>query len=98
MPLQRRVPKRGFTSRAALQSANVRLSDIARLQRKNPEFTEATVESLKKNGVINKNIKHVRLFQSPGGAGLARAVSVSGMRLSKAARAAVDAAGGKISG
>ncbi len=97
MPLHRRVPKRGFSSRLARRTANVRLSDIVRIQRKNPEFSEVTVESLKKSGAINKNIKRARLFQAPGGKAPERAVSVSGVQVSKAARAAIDAAGGKIS-
>lgn len=97
MPLHRRVPKRGFNSRLARQTANVRLSDVARIQRANPEFSEVTVQSLKENGAVNKNIKRVRLFHSPGGKAPERAVLVSGAGASKAARDAVLAAGGKIS-
>ncbi|MGI9306921.1 MAG: 50S ribosomal protein L15 [Gammaproteobacteria bacterium] len=96
MPLHRRVPKRGFNSRMARQTANVRLSDIARIQRKDAEFSEVTVAALKQKGIINKNAKRARLFHAPGGAAPSRAVAVSGVSVSKAARAAVEAAGGKI--
>ena len=95
MPLHRRVPKRGFHSRSGRQTANVRLADIIRLQRRLPDVSDITVTLLKKHGVINKNVKRVRLFHSGGGE-LLRAASCSGMTAAKGARAVVEAAGGTI--
>ena len=94
MPLHRRVPKRGFSSRLARRTANVRLSDIAKLQKKDDALGEITVSVLKQHGVIGKNIKHARLFVADGGAALIRAVSVKGISVSKSARAAIIDGGG----
>lgn len=96
MPLHRRVPKRGFHSRMARETARVRLSDIARLQRADAEFSEVTLAELKQRGVIGKNIKRVRLFLAAGGIVLLRAVKVSGVAVSTSARAAIIAAGGAV--
>ncbi len=96
MPLHRRVPKRGFVSRTGLLTARVRLSDIARLQRADAEFSEVSLVELKRRGVVAKNAKHARLFLAAGGIALSRAVKVSGVTLSASARAAVVAAGGEI--
>ena len=96
MPLHRRVPKRGFSSRMALQTVNVRVSDIARLQRKDESFSDITLTTLKQHGVVNKNIKRVRLFVAPGGAALLRAATVVGIMASKSARAAIEKAGGNF--
>ena len=96
MPLHRRVPKRGFSSRLALRTARVRLSDIARLQRADAEFAEATLAELKRRGVVGKNAKRARLFLTARGVSLSRAVKISGMTISASARAAVIAAGGAV--
>lgn len=98
MPLHRRVPKRGFISRAALRSARVRISDIARLQRADAEFSEVSVAELKRRGIITKNVSRVRLFLTSDGIALSRSVQVSGANVSfsASARAAIVAAGGKI--
>ncbi|MGU9952144.1 MAG: 50S ribosomal protein L15 [Gammaproteobacteria bacterium WSBS_2016_MAG_OTU1] len=96
MPLHRRVPKRGFNSRMERQTANVRLSDIARLQNKDESFTDVTIKVLKQHGVVNKSIKRVRLFVAPGGVELSRAVTVAGIMASKSAQAQIEKTGGII--
>lgn len=96
MPLHRRVPKRGFSSRLARMTARVRVSDIARLQRDDAELTDINPAELKRRGVVAKNAKRVRLFLSANGIPLARAVRVSGVVASASARAAIAAAGGEI--
>ena len=95
MPLHRRVPKRGFVSRLAMRTANVRLSEIVKLQKQDGAPEEITVSELRRRGIVGKNIKRVRLFVS-NNAELSGAVSVRGLTLSGRARAAVEAAGGKI--
>lgn len=96
MPLHRRVPKRGFRSRAALTTAHVRLSDIARLQRRDAEFCEVNLVELKRRGAVAKNAKRARLFLSAGGMPLLRAIRASGVAVSASARAAIVAAGGEV--
>ena len=90
MPLQRRVPKRGFRSRLARQTANVRLSAVSRID------GEITLQSLKKAGVVNKNIKRVRVFYSPKDKDLSRALNLRGMSASKGARGTIEKAGGTV--
>lgn len=99
MPLHRRVPKRGFVSRLALQTASVRLSDIARLQKADSEFSEVSLSELQRRGVVAKNARRVRLFASARGIALLRAVKVSGgatMSVSAPAREMIVAAGGTV--
>ncbi|MCG8314648.1 MAG: 50S ribosomal protein L15 [Pseudomonadales bacterium] len=87
MPLQRRVPKFGFTSRKSLVSAEVRLSEL------NSVEGEVTLESLKSVGVLNKNVKFAKIVKSGE---LKSAVTVKGLGVTKGAREAIEAAGGKI--
>ena len=96
MPLHRRVPKRGFVSQVALRTAQVRLSDIARLQRADSEFAEVTLAELKRRGIAAKNARRTKLFLSANGIALSRAVKVSGVTVSNPARAAIVAAGGTV--
>jgi len=88
MPLQRRVPKFGFNSRMALTTAEIRLSDLNKL-----DADIVTVESLKAAGVITKNIKRAKVFKSGK---LEKAVTVKGLRVTKGALEAIQAAGGKV--
>jgi large subunit ribosomal protein L15 len=88
MPLQRRLPKVGFRSRIGRVTAEVRLSELAKL-------TEDLVdlEVLKKANIVNKSITRAKLFLSGQ---IDRAVTVKGLRVTKGARAAIEAAGGKV--
>ena len=96
MPLHRRVPKRGFNSRIANRTAYIRLSQIVKLQKKDEQLSEITVEILKQHGIINRNIKHARLFQSLDDITLLRAVVITGVMVSRKAKAIIEAAGGTV--
>jgi len=87
MPLQRRVPKFGFTSRKSLASTEVRLSEL------NTVGSTVTLESLKEAGVVNKNIKFAKIVKSGE---ITTAVTVKGVGATKGAKEAIEAAGGKV--
>ncbi|WP_100644261.1 50S ribosomal protein L15 [Alteromonas facilis] len=88
MPIQRRLPKFGFTSRVGLVSDQVTLSEIAKV-----EGDTVSVETLKAAGLIKKDIQFVKVMKSGE---ISRAVTVSGVKVSKGAREAIEAAGGKV--
>ncbi|SQI35146.1 50S ribosomal protein L15 [Leminorella richardii] len=88
MPLYRRLPKFGFTSRKAMVTAEVRLSDLARV-----EGDVIDLNVLKAANVIGIEIEFAKVMLSGE---IKRPVTVRGMRVSKGARAAIEAAGGKI--
>lgn len=88
MPLQRRVPKFGFTSHIALVSAQVRLGELAKV-------SEDVIDlvTLKAAGVIRGDIENAKIFASGK---IDRKVTVRGLRVTAGARAAIEAAGGKV--
>jgi large subunit ribosomal protein L15 len=88
MPLQRRLPKRGFASPLARATAEVRLSDVEKM-------TAETIDlaALKEAGVVPKEASGAKLIVSGK---LTRKVTVKGIGASKGARAAVQAAGGSL--
>ncbi len=88
MPIQRRLPKFGFTSRMGRYYEEVRLHEL--------EAVEGTVniESLVKAGIVGIQTKTVKIILSGE---VKKAVNVSGCRVTKGARAAIEAAGGSIS-
>jgi len=88
MPLQRRVPKFGFRSRVAITTGEVRLSELAKV-------TEGVIDlaALKAANLVNKGAKRARIMLSGS---IDRAVTVKGIKLTKGARAAIEAAGGKV--
>ncbi|GAB6262640.1 50S ribosomal protein L15 [Photobacterium sp. CCB-ST2H9] len=88
MPLKQRLPKFGFTSRKSLVTAEVRLSELAKV-----EGDVVSLETLKAANVITKNIETVKVVLSGE---ISRAVTVKGVRVTKGAKAAIEAAGGKI--
>jgi large subunit ribosomal protein L15 len=91
LPLQMRVPKFGFRSRIGMVTAEVRLNEIGLV-----EGDEVTVAALKAANVISRNIQRVRIFQSGD---VARALTVkmgADVAVTKGARGAIEAAGGKI--
>lgn len=90
MPLQRRLPKFGFTSRKSLTRDEIRLSELSKV-----EGTEITMETLRASRLINKNIKDAKIILSGE---IDRAVIIKGLRISKGAQSAVEAAGGKVEG
>jgi len=88
MPLQRRLPKVGFSSRKALVTAEVRLSELAKV-----EGDTIDLLSLKAANVIGQKIKRAKIIASGE---VTKAVTVSGLGVTKGARAAIEAAGGKV--
>jgi large subunit ribosomal protein L15 len=88
MPLQRRLPKFGFTSRKAAFVAEVRLSELASM---NVDVID--LAALQAADVINDRMKDAKIILSGE---LTRAVTVKGLRVTKGAAAAIEAAGGKI--
>jgi len=91
MPLQRRLPKRGFVSLAKVrgETAEVRLSEINNL----PVDT-IDLLVLKQANIISGSALSVKVFMSGE---ITRAVTLQGLLVTKGARAAIEAAGGKIS-
>jgi large subunit ribosomal protein L15 len=88
MPLKQRLPKFGFTSRKSLVSCEVRLNEIAKV-----EGDVVTIETLKQAGLLVNTIKYSKVVLSGE---ISRSVTVKGLRVTKGARAAIEAAGGKI--
>lgn len=88
MPLKQRLPKFGFTSRKSLVSGEVRLNEIAKV-----EGDIVTLETLKQAGLLTNTTKFAKVVLSGE---ISRSVTVQGLRVTKGARAAIEAAGGKI--
>ncbi len=88
MPLQRRLPKVGFSSRVSIITSQVTLSEINNL-----EETEITVDVLKKHNLVTKNIKRVKVMLSGE---ITRSVTLTGIKATKGAKAAIEAAKGKV--
>ena len=88
MPIQRRLPKFGFTSRKSMVSDQVTLCELAKV-----DGDTVTVQALKDAGLVKKEILFVKVMKSGE---ISRAVTVSGLKVSKGAREAIEAAGGKI--
>ncbi|TJZ73079.1 50S ribosomal protein L15 [Chitiniphilus eburneus] len=88
MPLQRRLPKRGFVSLAKGKSAEVRLSDLNALP-----VNEIDYAVLLQAGVIGQHAQAVKVILAGK---IERAVTLKGLSVTKGARAAIEAAGGSI--
>ena len=88
MPLQRRLPKRGFTSWTHEFVAEVRLSDLEKLG-----LDEVNLADLINANVIKSNMKDARVILSGE---ITRKVTVRGMSVTKGAKAAIEAAGGSV--
>lgn len=88
MPLQRRLPKVGFSSRVGRFVEEVRLHEIASVS-----TDVVTPAVLKAAGLVGKSAKKIKVIASGN---IDTAVTVSGLFVTKGARAAIEAAGGKI--
>ena len=88
MPIQRRLPKFGFTSRKGLVTAEIRLDELAKVK---AEIID--LAALRSAGIINANIKFAKVILSGK---LEKAVHVKGLKATKGALAAIKAAGGKV--
>jgi large subunit ribosomal protein L15 len=88
MPLQRRLPKRGFKSMHATFKAEVRLSDLNKLA-----VGEVDLLVLKQAGVVGVLARDVRVILSGE---ITKAVALKGLKVSAGAKAAIEAAGGSV--
>jgi large subunit ribosomal protein L15 len=88
MPLQRRLPKRGFTSLARDTFAEIRLSDLEKMKADTIDLA-----TLKAEGVVSRLTTDTKVVLSGK---LTRRVTVKDMGVTKGARAAIEAAGGAI--
>ncbi|MDR4124449.1 50S ribosomal protein L15 [Yanghanlia caeni] len=88
MPLQRRLPKRGFTSLGKHLYAEVRLSDLQRLP-----IEEIDVQALKQAGIVGQAVRYAKVIKSGE---LSRKVILKGVSATAGARAAIEAAGGSL--
>jgi large subunit ribosomal protein L15 len=88
MPLHRRLPKVGFISKKAMVTAEIRLNELAKV-----EGDVVDLDGLKKANVISGAIKFAKVIASGE---ITKAVTVKGLRATKGAREAIEAAGGKV--
>ena len=88
MPLQRRLPKVGFKSRIARVTDEIRLHELNNLD---ADVIDMTV--LQKANLISKEIQRAKVMLSGK---LEKAVTLKGIRVTKGAREAIEAAGGKV--
>ncbi|GAD21921.1 50S ribosomal protein L15 [Acidovorax sp. MR-S7] len=88
MPLQRRLPKRGFKSHLLKFNAEVTLTALNQL-----ELAEVDVLALKKAGLVNELAKVVKVIKSGE---ISKAVKLSGITATAGAKAAIEAAGGSL--
>jgi large subunit ribosomal protein L15 len=88
MPLKQRLPKFGFTSRKSLAHGEVRLAELNKI-----EGEIVDMLSLRAAGLISNNVKTVKVMLSGE---ISKPVTVKGIPVSKGAKAAIEAAGGKV--
>jgi large subunit ribosomal protein L15 len=88
MPIQRRLPKVGFTSRMARDSAELRLHELAK-----PDADVIDIDVLKKAHLVPAHVSKVKVIKSGE---IGKAVRIKGLAVTKGAREAIEAAGGSI--
>jgi large subunit ribosomal protein L15 len=88
MPLQKRLPKYGFTSRVARTTAQVRLGELNGI-----DADVIDLDALKQADLVKDNIVRARVFLSGE---IGRAVTVKGLAVTRGAREAIEQAGGKV--
>jgi large subunit ribosomal protein L15 len=88
MPIQRRLPKIGFKSQKSLTRAEISLGQLASV-----DSAVIDLAALKAANVITKNTTYVKIFLSGA---VKKAVSLKGLAVTKGARSAIEAAGGKV--
>ncbi|PKM22546.1 MAG: 50S ribosomal protein L15 [Gammaproteobacteria bacterium HGW-Gammaproteobacteria-14] len=88
MPIQRRLPKFGFTSAKAGVTAEVRLGELAAV-----EGDVIDLAALKAANIVRRDMIRARVILRGA---IDRAVTVRGLVVTKGARAAIEAAGGKV--
>lgn len=88
MPLYRRLPKFGFTSQLALITAEVRLSELNKV-----DSNVVSLETLKEANIIRHDMKRVRIILSGE---VKKAFTFKGVKVTKGAKAAIEAVGGTV--
>ena len=88
MPLQRRLPKRGFKSHLLKYNAEITLTTLSRL-----DLAEVDVLTLKQAGLVSQMAKVVKVVKSGE---LAKAVKLTGIGATAGAKTAIEAAGGSV--
>ena len=88
MPLQKRLPKYGFTSRISRTTAQIRLGELNGI-----DAEVIDLAALKAADLVNDNVTRARIFLSGE---LAKAVTVKGLGVTKGAREAIEKSGGKV--
>jgi large subunit ribosomal protein L15 len=90
MPLKQRLPKFGFTSKKSLVAAEVRLHELGKVK-----GDVVDLFTLQEANLVSKNMQTVKIVLSGK---LEKAVTVRGVKVTSGAKAAIEAAGGKIEG
>lgn len=88
MPLQKRLPKFGFTSRISRVSAQIRLAELGGV-----EADVIDLSALRAAGLVNNNVRRAKVFLSGK---LDKAVKIKGLRITAGAKVALEAAGGQV--
>jgi large subunit ribosomal protein L15 len=88
MPLQRRLPKVGFTSRKSRFISELRLHELALVS-----ADVIDLDALKQDNLVSRSVKRVKVIASGS---IDKAVKLKGIQVTKGARAAIEAAGGSI--
>ena len=89
MPLQRRLPKVGFSSRVSIITSQVTLSQLDKLTE-----TDINIDVLKQHNLVTKNILRVKVMLSGE---INRAINLVGIKPTKGAKVAIEAAKGTVS-
>jgi large subunit ribosomal protein L15 len=88
MPLQRRLPKVGFSTASSRVTGEIRLHELAAV---NADVID--LDAIKQANLVPRNIERVKVFASGR---IDKAVTVKGIKVTRGARAAIEAAGGKV--
>lgn len=88
MPLQKRLPKYGFTSRLAAVTAQIRTSELNAVAE-----DVIDLDALKRADLISNNIERAKIFLSGD---VTKAITIKGLAVTKGAREAIEKAGGKV--
>lgn len=88
MPLQKRLPKYGFTSRIGRVTTQIRSAELNKVSE-----DVIDLDALKRADLVNTNIQRAKIFLSGD---VTKAVTVKGLAVTKGAKAAIEAAGGKV--
>jgi large subunit ribosomal protein L15 len=88
MPLQKRLPKYGFTSRISRVSAQIRTSELSKV-----DGDLIDLDALKRADLVGTHVERAKIFLSGD---VTKAVNIKGLAITKGAREAIEKAGGKV--